>query len=97
MLHGRVIDSPARVLMQCEELDHVRYNAMEAFENVMSPAMKEEFSYMSYEKKTTFILTVMNCDYIPEWNEIYDKMSEAVHKIYSERKKLYEIGASELE
>ena len=77
--------------MQCEELANIRSYAMAGLENVMPPAMKNEFARMSQEKRTSFILTGMNCEYTAEWDKLYDKISEAVHTIYCERKRLYEV------
>ena len=51
LCNDHATDSPTHILMQCEELANIRSYAMAGLENVMPPAMKNEFARMSQEKE----------------------------------------------
>ena len=81
-----VIESVEHCLFNCSQFQRLRINLWNKVLQVAPPAMRNELMHMDSKKKTTFILSGFQGEFIPEWGELYDVALQFCYAIYHQRR-----------
>ena len=69
---------------------NVRRQNILKLRETMPNSMFTCYDVMGREEKLLFLLSPLNCKYIPEWQKIYVEISSMVYTLYATRAKLYD-------
>ena len=83
-----VPEYPYHMLFDCDAFDTIRVCQWNNVLNTIPDAMRQDIEHMKSNKKTEFIMSGMHCNYVDEWNEIYQVMIDFCYAIYRERRDL---------
>ena len=70
-------------------MNEIRRHYLNEFNHVMPQAMKRAFDNMAVNEEVQFIISLLQSQYIPEWNDIYMSIAFFVHDIYVLRANLH--------
>ena len=90
----RVIDDPMHIILKCDALQLVRANSLDKLKEVMPQAMWLSFNVLMDEDKLSFIISAFNCDFTPEWQDIYIEVAKWIYITYKLRNELYDALAT---
>ena len=92
------LDSIYHIMFHCSSLNGVRDTHINELRRSMPTAMRNEYDQMSNQQKLTYLLSGLNSDkYVPEWQEVYYRISNLVFEIYKCRSAKYKELSDELE
>ncbi len=83
----RVHDTREHILFQCHGLCEIRIVLWKDVITNCPKQMVKELEKTNVFDRTKFILNAFNCNFTPEWNNLYASMAKFCHKMYDTYKK----------
>ena len=69
-------------MFECSSISNERKTLWSEVEEVSPPNLIMAINAMTSEKKCEFILNGFNCSFIPEWQDLYTRLTDFVNVLY---------------
>ena len=81
-----VSETAHHLLFECNGFQVTREKYWKYVVDEIPPAMMQDVEGMSATRRTEFLLSGLNCDYVPEWANIYKVIADYCYAMYKERR-----------
>jgi hypothetical protein len=80
------IEDICHLLFKCPRFNDIRNAKWKHVQDTAPLAMTMELDKMSAERRTVFILSGFQCDYVEEWNTLYTSVADFCYDMYKTRR-----------